>query len=174
MTQNLIEMIQAGVRKWVTPIVTSGGAGDAGKPVVLDATGKLDSSVMPNGIGAETQSITTSEDIADGAYVNVYSNTGTITARNANATAATARPANGFVKAGTTSGSTAIVYALNGALNDHLSTLTTGSVYYLGKSAGAITTDISGYTTGDLIQQIGVAWNTTTLVHDCENASAIA
>lgn len=47
-------------------IQSSAGAGDAGKIPALDAAGRLDNSMMPAGIGADTAAITASENLAAG------------------------------------------------------------------------------------------------------------
>ena len=65
--------------------VVSAGAGNAGDIPALDATGKLDMSVMPNGIGADTAIIEASESLTAGDFVNIYNNTGTAIVRKADA-----------------------------------------------------------------------------------------
>src|SRR5690606_35480393 len=55
---------------------TSAGAADAGKLAMLDANGRLDSTMMPVGIGADTASIQASEALAAGDFVNIHSSSG--------------------------------------------------------------------------------------------------
>lgn len=53
----------------------------------LDASGRLDSSVMPVGIGADTATIQTSEALASGDYVNIHDDVaGAFRVRKADAT----------------------------------------------------------------------------------------
>jgi hypothetical protein len=93
----------------IQPIVSSAGAGDAGKLAQVDVNGKFDVSLMPTGIGADTQSVLTSEVLVAGDFVNIYDNSGTRNCRKANA-ADNTKPANGFVLSGFDSGATALVY----------------------------------------------------------------
>lgn len=140
-------------------ISTSAGAADADKIPALDASGRLDASFMPTGIGADTQVVTTSENLAAGALVNIYSNVGVFTARNADATAI-GKDANGFVLAATTSGQNATIYGIG--TNTGVTGLTPGK-YYLSKTAGGITNDVSAYTTGNVIQEVGFSTAATEL-----------
>jgi hypothetical protein len=75
MANKYIAMV-AGLLTEVAALVTSAGAGDAGKIVALDSSGKLDTSLMPTGVGADTQAIATSESLAAGDLVNVFNSTG--------------------------------------------------------------------------------------------------
>src|SRR5215208_4917959 len=77
--------------------------------VATDATGKIDISMMPVGVGAETVVCTTSENLAAGDFVNLYLNAGVITARKADATT-TGKTADAFVLAASTSGNNATAY----------------------------------------------------------------
>ena len=88
--------------------VISTGASEEGDIVALDATGKLDVSVMPVGIAPDVKVLATSENLAAGDYVNIYNVTGTPTARLADKS--NDRPAHGYVKAGTTSPANCTVY----------------------------------------------------------------
>ena len=138
---------------------TSAGAGDAGKIAQLDSSGRLDSTMMPVGIGADTASIATSENHPAGDLVNVYDNSGTATARKADATA-TGKEAHGFVLAGTTSPAAATVY-FEGRITG-LSGLTPGARQYLGTSAGA-RTETAPSTAGNVVQCVGTAVSATEL-----------
>ena len=84
----------------VVALVTSAGAGDAGKIVSLDGTGRLDGSVMPVGITADTQAVVTSEALAAGDFVNIYNLTGSSRARKADATTAGKQADAGFSSPG--------------------------------------------------------------------------
>lgn len=138
-------------------IVTSGGAGDAGKLPALDGSGRLDNSVMPTGIGADTASIAASENLAAGDLVNIHNSTGA-KVRKADATTS-GKEAHGFVIAAVTSGQNATVY-FEGT-NSQVSGLTPGP-QFLGTTAGAATgTAPSG--SGNVVQRVGVATSATSL-----------
>lgn len=81
-----LTMLTNGTNKLMASVVTSEGAGNDGDLVSLDATGKLDASVMPAGLGADTVSLPCSESLTAGDFVNIYDVSGTVTVRKANAT----------------------------------------------------------------------------------------
>jgi hypothetical protein len=121
----------AGQMTEVSGLATSAGAGDAGKIPQLDGTGRLDTTMMPVGLGADVRSITTSEALAAGAWVNIWNSTGA-KARNADATVA-GKKAMGFVLAAFGSGAVATVY-FEGT-NTQVTGQTPGEVY-LSTTAG--------------------------------------
>jgi hypothetical protein len=139
----------------VVALVTSAGAGDAGKIVSLDGTGKLDTSVMPVGIGADTKIITTSEALAAGDWVNIHSSSGA-KARKADATTA-GKEAMGFVLAAFGSAAAATVY-FEGT-NTMVSGMTPGKVF-LHTTAG-LGTPTAPSTAGNIVQPIGFAVSAT-------------
>lgn len=142
---------------------TSAGAGDAGKIPQLDAAGRLDSSMMPVGLGADTSTIQASENLAAGDIVNVWNDGGTPKVRKADATAE-GKEVVGFVLAGVTSGQNATVYH-EGRITG-LSGLVPGTRYYVAKVAGQVTADVSTYTTGNVVQFVGVALSATELTFE--------
>ena len=105
----LLSLATDGSQQEIQPVVSSAGAGDAGKMAQLDGNGKYDMSLMPTGIGADTQSILTSEVLVAGDFVNIYDNASVRTCRKAIA-ADNTKPANGFVLSGFGSAVTALVY----------------------------------------------------------------
>ena len=138
-------------------IIISAGAGDSGKVIALDATGKLDTSFMPVGIGADTQVITASEALAAGDWVNVWNSTGA-KVRKADATVA-GKEAHGFVLSAVSSSASATVYfeGTNTAVTGQ-----TAGVVYLSTTAGlGTTTAPSG--SGNVVQRIGFATSATTV-----------
>lgn len=154
--------IIAGLLTEVEALLTSAGAGDSGKIPALDATGRLDTSFMPAGIGADTKSVVTSENLTAGDFVNLYDASGTLTCRKADASTASAgKRAHGFVLASTTSPASATVY-FEGA-NGQRSGLTVGATYVLSAvAAGGVTIEASGTTTaGHILQKLGVATSAT-------------
>jgi hypothetical protein len=135
---------------------SSGGAGDANKLVALDSAGRLDQSVMPTGIGADTRTITTSEALSAGDFINVHDSTG-VKVRKADATAE-GKEAAGFVLSAASSGASALVY-FEGTVTG-LTGLTIGARYYLATTAGGVTaTPPSGV--GNVVQYLGVAVSAT-------------
>jgi len=141
----------------VEATVTSAGAGNAGDIVALDGSGKLDTTVLPTGIGATTKLAATTENLSAGDLVNLYNDSGTIKARKADAS--NGRRAIGFVLSSVTSPNNATVY-LDGTITG-LTGLTPGSAYYLsGSSAGAATATAPS-TSGYISQEIGIALSAT-------------
>lgn len=148
----------AGVITEKEATVTSAGAGDAGEIVALDAAGKLDNSVLPTGIGADTAEITASEDLAAGDMVNIHDVTGAFRVRKADASAVGTQ-AHGFVLAAVTSGQNATVYFEG---SNTQKTGLTPAVHYLSETAGAVTTT-APTTSGAIVQKVGVATSATVL-----------
>ncbi|MEY4507951.1 MAG: hypothetical protein RLZZ450_73 [Pseudomonadota bacterium] len=136
---------------------SSAGAGSAGKLPALDSSGKLDSSFLPVGIGADTQSITASEALAAGDFVNVWSSTGA-KARKADATTA-GKHAMGFVLSAVANGAQATVY-FEGT-NTQVSGQTPGDVFLSTTPGQATTTCPSA--TGNIAQPVGIATSATTV-----------
>lgn len=138
-------------------LVVSAGAGSAGKIVALDASGRIDSTMMPVGIGADTASITTSEALAAGDLINIHNSTGA-KARKADATTA-GKEAHGFVLSSAASGAAATVY-FEGTITG-LSGLTPGP-QFLTTTAGT-SSGTPPAASGNVIQRVGVATSATTL-----------
>ncbi len=160
MAQKFLALI-AGKISEVVALVTSAGAADAGKMPCLDSTGRLDQSVMPSGIGASTKTLTAFEALAAGDFVNEFLDAGVLKVRKADATAA-GKEADGYVLSAVTLGGAATVYPPSGS-NTQLTSLTVGSTYYLGTTAGGVTsTAPSG--AGNVIQKLGKAVTTTELI----------
>ena len=139
-------------------VQTSAGAGNAGDIVALDDTGRIDNSMMPVGIGADTAVIDASEGLAAGDWVNVWNDTGTAKVRKADAATA-GKEVNGFVLAAVTSGNPATVY-FEGT-NTQVSGQTPGPVYLqtTAGTGGAAAPSASG----NLVQQVGVALSATSV-----------
>jgi hypothetical protein len=141
----------------VNATITSAGAGDSGKIPQLDAAGKIDVTVLPVGVGADTQIITTSEALASGDFVNVWNSSGA-KVRKADATVS-GKHAMGFVLVGVGSGSAATVY-FEGT-NTAVTGQTAGDVY-LSTTAG-LATATSPSATGNVSQTIGFATSATSI-----------
>lgn len=139
-------------------IQSSAGAGDAGKIPALDAAGRLDNSMMPVGIGADTASILASENLAAGDFVNIYNNAGTANARKADATTS-GKEVHGFVLSAVTSGNNATVY-FEGS-NTQVTGQTPGTVFLATTAGAATSTAPSG--SGNVVQKLGVATAATSI-----------
>lgn len=135
--------------------VISAGAGDAGKLPVLDASGRLDNTVLPVGLGADVASITTSEALAAGDYVNVWNSTGA-KVRKADATVA-GKEAHGFVIAAFGAGVPATVYFES--TNTAVTGQTPGNVFLSTTAGLGATAAPTG--SGNVVQRIGFAVSAT-------------
>lgn len=146
-----------GVFTEIFGVQTSAGAANAGDVVSLDETGRIDGSMMPVGIGADTASIPASETLAAGDFVNIWNSSGA-KARKADATVA-GKEAHGFVLAAVTSGANATVY-FEGT-NTQVTGQTPGAVFLqttAGKSGPAAPS-----AAGNVVQVVGFATGTTTV-----------
>ena len=143
----------------------SAGAGDIGKVVLLDASGRIDTTVLPTGIGADVQSITTSEALSAGDYVNIWNSAG-FKARKADASTV-GKEAMGFVLTAVISGAQATVY-FEGT-NTAVTAQTPGRVYLdpVTPGKGVATAPTA---TGQVLQIVGFA-TTATSVNFQYNAS---
>lgn len=156
MADKPIQLI-AGVLTQVEGTVVSAGAANAGDIPALDAAGRLDNSVMPTGIGADTALIEASENLAAGDLVNIHNDSGA-KVRKADATTA-GKVAHGFVLSAVTSGQNATVY-FEGS-NDQVTGLTPGD-QFLATSAG-LPTAAAPSGSGNVVQRVGVATSATSL-----------
>lgn len=165
MAQRFLALV-AGVRTQIEGLIASLGAADAGKIPALDATGRLDESMMPLGVGAQTTSAPATDTLSAGNFVNFWSDGGVFSVRLADNS--NGRFADGFVKDAFSIAATAVVYPLDGT-NAELSGLTEGARYWL-DTAGAVTptpldeADVAN--SGKISQYLGIAKSTTELVTD--------
>lgn len=143
-------------------VQSSAGAGDAGKIVALDAGGHLDTTVMPTGIGADTALVPASEALAAGDLVNLWTDTGAVKVRKADATTA-GKEAVGFVLAAVESAANATVY-FDGSISG-LTGLTPGARYYLATSAGGVVSTAPS-SSGNIVQEVGYALSDTSLTFE--------
>lgn len=150
----------SGVITELEGLVTSVGAGDAGKIPALDSNGKLDITLMPAGIAAEVSIIATSENLAAGDFVNLHNSTG-IKARKADASSS-AKWAVGFVLAGVTAPANATIYAVSNK-NTQLSGRTVGALQYLSTTPGGVT-ETAPSAAGNVVQCLGCAESATEMV----------
>lgn len=144
----------------VEGLVISSGAGDAGKIPALDTSGRMDTSMMPVGMGADTISIVAYEALAAGDFVNIFDDSGTVKARKAIANT-TGKEANGFVLSSVSIGASATVYFAG--TNTALSGLTIGAQYFLSSSAAGAITATAPTTSGGIVQKVGRAASATSI-----------
>lgn len=139
--------------------ISSAGAGDEGKLVALDAGGKIDSTMMPAGLGADSKTMTAGEAISakDLVYIN-----GSGAAMKADANAV-AKRAIGFAQSAISNAATGTI-TFEGTITG-LSGLTPGADYFLSNTTtGAIALYSSlTYGSGDIIQRVGFALSATEL-----------
>lgn len=133
-------------------LTTSAGAGDADRVPALDASGRLDASFMPTGIGADTASIASSENLAAGDLVNVWNDAGSPKVRKADATTA-GKEAHGFVLAAVTSPANATVY-FEGT-NAQVTGLTAGPLFL--STTPGLATSTAPSASGNVVQRVGLA-----------------
>jgi hypothetical protein len=139
--------------------VVSTGAANGGDILAADDTGRLDVSVLPVGVGPDVASLPTTEALAAGDFVNLYSNAGAFAVRKADASAA-GKEAHGYVLGAVTSGATATVY-FDGR-NTAVSGQSPGVVFLSATNAGKGTaTCPTG--AGQIQQRLGVAVAATEL-----------
>lgn len=148
--------VVAGKLKQIVASVTS----TADAIVAMDATGHIDVSVLPVGIGAEVITVAASENLASGDFVNLWNSSG-IKARKADATT-NGKAAHGFVLSAVTSGANATVY-LPSQTNTALTSLTVGTDYFLSTTPGGVTATPPA-SAGNLVQYLGTAHSATAMV----------
>lgn len=170
--QKFIKM-QAGrlVEEAVESVASTAGAGDADKLVRLASDGKLDPSLMPTGLGADVLTITASENLSAGDYVNVWDDAGTAKARKADATSA-GKEADGFVLDAVSSGQNASVY-FEGR-NTGMTGLTVGARYYLSAAAAGAATTTPPSGSGNVVQFLGRASSVTSLAFEATDGVILA
>jgi hypothetical protein len=160
MAKKYIGVGATGTDEEVEALQSSAGAADAGKIPGLDDSGRIDQSMMPVGVAADTKSLPATENLAGGDYVNIYDNAGTTSIRKADASAANAgKKAHGFVLAPVTTGSNGTVY-FEGA-NTALSGLTGGDDQFLSATTPGAVTSTPPITSGHILQRLGVATGAT-------------
>ena len=149
--------LENGKKKLDSAIATSAGAGDASKVLMTDGTGRIDSSFLPVGIGADTQEVVSFENLVAGDFVNIFDDGGTPSVRKADAS--NGRDANGFVLSAVTAPALATVY-FEGT-NTQLSGMTPGTRQYLDTAGGV--TETPNTTSGELHQYLGKSSSATEL-----------
>lgn len=149
----------------------SAGASDAGKLAALDAAGKISSTMLPAGVGADTKSILAGEALVAGDMVYVYNDAGTTRVRKAVASAG-GNAAIGFVTEAVASNAAATVYF--GGENTFATGLTAGHRVYLSDAAAGrpVSAPVTG--AGKLHQYVGRALSATEFRFEPEDAILLA
>lgn len=144
---------------------SSAGAGDSGKIPSLDASGKLDSSFMPTGFGADSRTVTAGENLSAGDLVYLNSS-GEAFKADANSQA---KEAIGFTLTSITAASSGTIYLGSGIITG-LTGLTAGSRYFLSATtAGGISTS-KPTGAADIVQQVGFALSSTELYFEPQDS----
>lgn len=138
--------------------VQVGGVGSADKIPALDSGGKLDLTMMPTGVMDEVDSITASENLSSGDFVNLHDVGGSVRARKADGSAN--KPADGFVLAAVTSGQPADVYY--DGMNSAVTGQTIGTVFLSDTTAGQATSTLATGA-GHIHQTLGKAISPTAI-----------
>lgn len=137
----------------------SAGVANAGDIPALDATGRLDASLMPIGVGDDSFQVIASEDLTAGNFVNIFADEdGNARVRKASATDKTA-PCMGFVRNTVTAG-TALKVFFEGT-NSFVTGQTPGKVF-LQRTAGRAG-PAAPYLPGNILQSVGVAVSPTAI-----------
>lgn len=168
MSTNKFLTVLNGIKTLVTGITTSAGVGDANKLISTNSSGKIDTTLLPAGLGVDTVTATASESISAGDFVNLYNNTGTLTVRKADNS--NGRDAKGFVLSAISNAATGTVY-LSGQ-NTSVTALTPGTAYYLSTSGGVTTTAPTA--SGTIIQLLGYTLAATNLLFEYDEPTTIA
>jgi hypothetical protein len=142
----------------------------ANKLVKLDGSGKLDSTVMPTGIGADTLAVTASEALAAGDLINIWNDGGTAKARKADASTS-GKEAHGFVLSAVSSSASATVY-FEGT-NTQMTGMTPG-VQFLSASTAGKTTTTAPSASGNVVQRVGFATSATAMNLQCSDPIVLA
>lgn len=148
--------------------VVSTGASEAGDIVALDSSGRIDPSLMPVGIVADTAQITASEALAAGDLVNIHNSTGA-KVRKADATTV-GKHCHGFVLASVANAAAATVYFESSITG--LSSLTPGDRFLSTTPGLSTSTPPSG--SGNVVQRVGVAVSATVLSFEAGPVTVLA
>lgn len=162
---------ESGRLKEATGVNESTGVADAGKLIETDATGRIDNSLMPVGVGTDTAIIVASETLLAGDFVNIWNDSGTAKVRKADASTA-GREAQGFVLAGVALGANATVY-FEGQ-NTQRSGMTPGDTQFLSATNAGLTSGVAPSATGEIVQILGRAITATAMTTEMGQSIELA
>jgi hypothetical protein len=157
MTTNKFLTILNGIKTLTTAISESSGVANANTLVATGSDGRIGNSLLPSGIGAATEIMVASENLSAGDFINIWLDSATRKARKADAS--NNRPANGFVLSAVALNASATVI-LQG-INNQLTGIAIGTIYYLSGTTPGKPTDTAPTTTGTIIQNLGYPVSTT-------------
>lgn len=163
------QALVSGKTKLKEATTTSTGATEAGDIVALDASGKLDASLLPVGVGPDVKLVEASEAISAGDYVNLFDDAGTVKVRLADNS--NGREAHGWVKAAFAPTETATVY-FEGP-NEDVASGTAGQRAYLGETGAVLTSPLDSdlpANVGKIHQYLGTYIDTNSIntdIADC-------
>lgn len=168
--KRFLRYVTGRIQEIVATVVSAGAAND-GDIVALDATGKLDLSVLPTGLGPDTKSLVADEALNAGDFVNVFEFGGVAKVRKADASVA-GKEAHGFVLAAVAAAASATVY-FEGT-NNQRAGLTVGARYYLSAvtPGGIVTVPPAG--TGNVVQFVGVSVSATEVAFEPTDGIVLA
>lgn len=142
----------------------SGGAGNENAIPSLDASGKIDASMLPTGFGDDINAVIAFEIMSAGDFVNVYYDGTAVAVRCRKADATTeGKEVNGFILSSVTAGNSVNVY-FEGT-NTSLTGLDDGKVHYLSTTAGTVTSTVPTGS-GNMVQRVGRAINDTSIAFE--------
>ena len=162
--------ITGGVLQEELAINTTAGAADANKIIKTDSSGLLAATMLPVGVGPEVVTITASEAIAAGAYVNIWNSTG-LKVRNADATVA-GKEAVGFSLLGASNAASCVVY-LSSQTNTAASGRAIGAKQFLSTTPGT-SQETAPAASGNVVQQLGFATSATSVLFEPLQAITLA
>lgn len=152
----VIQISSTGAQSEYAGKASSAGAGDAGEFLILGGDGKLDPTVLPNGVGADAITAVAGEALIAGDFVYITAG-GTVMKADATTFA---KRAMGYVTAAVANAGTATVFFDES--NSALSGLTPGAKYFLSATAG-LATATAPTTAGQFVQCLGIATSATSL-----------
>lgn len=141
-----------------TAVTVSTGVAEAGCVVGTDASGKIDNSFLPAGIGDESFVKEASEALATGDFVNIFDDGGTEKLRKADASAFATR-ANAYVTDNYVA--TDLATAFSEGVLGGFSGLSIGLPVFLDATTPGDITQTAPTSTGEIWQQLGVAISAT-------------
>jgi hypothetical protein len=140
-------------------IQSSAGIADADKAVVTDATGRIDMTFLPDGIGDDAVMYTASENLGSGDLINIWDDAGTFKVRKADA-AVSGKVCQGFVKSSAVANSSVKVF-FDGSISG-LTGITSGT-YFLSDTTPGRAVNSPPTDSGSIIQKVGFGLNSTTI-----------
>lgn len=155
-THKVIQIDSSGIQSEYTGSTISTGVSSSFEFIAADATGKLDVTFLPNGVGADAVSAIAGEALSAGDFV-YFTAGGSVMKADATAIA---KKAAGYVVASFLVGATSIVFFDES--NAFVTGLTPGVTYFLSTTPGAITST-PPTTTGNIVQEIGYATSATNI-----------